>query len=1141
MTAHTDPLLRHIRRLVLRPSASPESDAVLLGRFLRHKDDDAFAALVARHGPMVLGVCRRVLRNPHEAEDAAQASFVVLARKAAGIRRPEMLAAWLHRTAHQLALAALRADKRRLERETRSYSPHDQADPLDEISVRELLVILDEEVQRLPERYRLPVILCCLEERTVEAAARQLGWSSGSLRGRLMRGRTLLHARLIRRGVTLSAALLVLGGSPAMSAAGLTTRFTEGRIAPNSLALAQKAMQGMAAAKMRRVFSLFLLLGAVGVGAGALAHQGRAGKHPQENLVAGQTQDARPTKPPGAGRPAPRTDQFGDPPPEGVVSRLGTIRWRHGGLTTAVQFTPDGKSLLTMGVDGLRVWDVASGRSRHRLENREGRYLNPGILSADGKQVVTVDLNRKENRLGLWDVVRGKLLREFGDHPCIAGTFSPDGKVLATMGAVQPGVPRFRDFADVITLWDLTTGQRLHSWKGHPGGVYCGAFTADGKTLLTGGADKVIRFWDVASGRPVRQLHGSARPIGHIALSADGRRMATIGLRGDSAAGVLFPSALAWYADNDLALWEVAAGKEVHRFAFPTSKYPGRTGFRMAAFHPDGKTLLAAGTEPSAYRWDLATGKEVRRYDLDSIGDWSAALSPDGQTLAVLDRCSVRLFDLTSGRERFPTGVHRAPVWRTALTPDGQTAITAAAGESDIVVWDTATGRERYRLPHKGRWSTHLLLADDGRTLYALDDQGGNAPRGGIVVWDLGTRKPIRHFPPHPVFKGANLRNALAPDGKTLALAEAFGRVVYLLDTASGKEIRQLQAPEAGVSYLAFGPDGRTLVVVCSDGSVQTWNLAGGIRQAELPAWGSAMARNGVVAAGREAVALSPDGKWLARVEPEGSPALMELATGQLAPLPETRAKGVYLFAFSPDSRTLAWNGWLDSTIHLLEVASGQERGKLVGHLGQVESLAFAGDGRLLISGSKDSTALIWDLTGHHATTAADGNLDSCWADLASGQADRAYQAMQKLMRRPNQAVRELSKHLRPVAGVDAAEVARLIADLDSEQFPVRQRATEAVSRLGERAEPSLREALKGKPSPEVRKRVEALLGDIKAGARMPESLRYVRAVEVLEQIGSRDAQDVLKTLAGGMPTARLTREATAARERLAKRTTIKP
>src|SRR5262249_45700500 len=128
---------------------------------------------------------------------------------------PDRLAAWLHVTARQLALKSLRATVRRRQRETRgaSMNPAASADPLDELSAREMLQVLDEELRRLPEVYRLPLLLCCLEGRTQEEAARLLSWTPGSVKGRLERGRERLHARLVRRGLSLSAALLAVEAS----------------------------------------------------------------------------------------------------------------------------------------------------------------------------------------------------------------------------------------------------------------------------------------------------------------------------------------------------------------------------------------------------------------------------------------------------------------------------------------------------------------------------------------------------------------------------------------------------------------------------------------------------------------------------------------------------------------------------------------------------------------------------------------------------------------------------------------------------------------------------------------------------------------------------------------------------------------
>src|SRR5262245_37132986 len=210
MTVRPGNLLDFLHRLLAQQSAAPAADAELLCRFLKQRDDAAFTELVKRHGPMVYRVCRRVLADADLANDASQAVWLVFARKAATVKPPESLAAWLHGVAWRVAHKARVSETRRLAREMPSsdLSPLDpHPDPLSELTARELLHALDEEVQRLPLAYRLPVILCCLEGHTQEEAARKLGWTPGSVKGRLERGRARLHAKLLRRGLTLSSVL----------------------------------------------------------------------------------------------------------------------------------------------------------------------------------------------------------------------------------------------------------------------------------------------------------------------------------------------------------------------------------------------------------------------------------------------------------------------------------------------------------------------------------------------------------------------------------------------------------------------------------------------------------------------------------------------------------------------------------------------------------------------------------------------------------------------------------------------------------------------------------------------------------------------------------------------------------------------
>jgi RNA polymerase sigma factor (sigma-70 family) len=179
------------------------TDSQLLERFVRRREEAAFAALVRRHGPMVLSVCRRVLCHSHDAEDAFQATFLVLAEKAHRLRRPELLANWLYGVAYRTALHARQRAARRSAREKEAAT---MLAPLPdrEIDTRELRRVLDEELHRLPEKYRAPLVLCYLEGKTNEEAARLLGWPSGSMSHRLARGRELLRERLQVRLAALS-------------------------------------------------------------------------------------------------------------------------------------------------------------------------------------------------------------------------------------------------------------------------------------------------------------------------------------------------------------------------------------------------------------------------------------------------------------------------------------------------------------------------------------------------------------------------------------------------------------------------------------------------------------------------------------------------------------------------------------------------------------------------------------------------------------------------------------------------------------------------------------------------------------------------------------------------------------------------
>ncbi|HYV38794.1 MAG TPA: RNA polymerase sigma factor, partial [Gemmataceae bacterium] len=212
--------LSELLKIMLGEPLSQHGDRELLRDFIENHTEAAFAAILDRHGPMVLGLCRRQLGDAHLAEDVLQATFLVLARKARSIRRRESLASWLYGVATRLSRQARLAEAARSKRERQAASEHGQSSAGDPVW-DDLLRVLDEELQRLPERYRQPLLLCYLEGRTQDEAAKHLGWSLITLRRRLEKGRDLLRTRMTTRGATLGAGLFAGFLAPSIVSAAL--------------------------------------------------------------------------------------------------------------------------------------------------------------------------------------------------------------------------------------------------------------------------------------------------------------------------------------------------------------------------------------------------------------------------------------------------------------------------------------------------------------------------------------------------------------------------------------------------------------------------------------------------------------------------------------------------------------------------------------------------------------------------------------------------------------------------------------------------------------------------------------------------------------------------------------------------------
>jgi WD40 repeat protein len=716
-----------------------------------------------------------------------------------------------------------------------------------------------------------------------------------------------------------------------------------------------------------------------------------------------------------------------------------------------------------------------------------------------------------------------------------------------------------------VTVWDAVSGKVAKTHKVKPVEetaqmVKTGAMVSPGGThfvqqfLETGTGNAILRVFDLATGESRPEIKLAVGGAQNINFSPDGKL-------------------LAWSSLTDgVTIWNMADHKEAARF--------GRDGMKVKLFGnsirfaDDGKTVAVTLANDAIELWDVEKQKLIRTlggYKTEpqhrvavrlaiGAGDRMTrsdlAISPDGKVVAAsLGNATVRQFDTATGNEISPAAGHLSGV--VAVGSSARTVVSVS--KESVRVWEPASGREVRQWPLSPPAVAAAVSADGRR----VATSSGN---GVVRLWDPATGEKALDIQT----KRSDVAGlGFTPDGKLLATKAELNSAINLWEVATGNHVRTigqdgepvLSGGRVMIDYsgvqtpaIVFSADGRLIAAAGDRKQLGVWSVATGSKVCEVASPPTSI---GV------AFAISADGHVLAMLTNTGLIAGYEVATGEQrfelkmsgnagelgrnSPIAMTITVNTFSrgdasgggLGFTPDGRYVVVSG-SGSSIRIWDTLSGEEAGNMKGHQGGVSVLRVSPDGRSLITGSVDTTAMIWDLGQlsridfTRQTPLSTEEIELLWGDLAKSDAKHAFIAARKLLTDRASAVKLLSDRLRPVPKVDDARIAQLVSELGG-GFAVRRKAAEELERLGEQAIPQIQKGLEGNPPLELKQRLERLLEKVNVQKPVDDRLREWRAIELLQLAATPEAKAVLESLAGGAPGARMTREAVSALDRMSK------
>ncbi len=808
-----------------------------------------------------------------------------------------------------------------------------------------------------------------------------------------------------------------------------------------------------------------------------------------------------------AGDPQTGGDYYGDPLPVGAVARLGTIRFRHGGdVVFQTRFAPGDKVLATAGKDRVvRVWDARTGRQLHRLEGHRGEVRDVAFFPA-ADRLASVSWSSgaaNDQTLRLWDLSSGKLIRGVAlpDRGSLCVAVAPDGNTVVTAR-----------LGGDIDFWDANTGEKLRTVSMASVAARSIVFLNDGKTVATGSIYEkttqpgfMLSVLDLAEEKP--------RQTFEFRLNSRSR---TADIDPRTGAGcILAPSAdgnTLGVASND----GVVRFFDVTRRAFTheISGLPSKT----TALSPDGQ-LVASGHLGISLR-DRTKVEQAKVFWSANVSVTAVHFSGDGRQLAAASNTGViHVWDLETAKEVVEQGpTHDRWVKAIAFSPNGQFVVTGGMDDK-LRCWEVATGRQLWEVAARTNVlaSTVLEFTHDGREILL-----GMRHNRELEYYDAKTGEKSRTVT--MTVHGDVLD--LSGDQRHLVLARA-NHGIELVDLETGVKKQVGQGTRIRIDAVALAPDLATVATASRSGGrnqepiVRLWDINDKSKPVR-PLLGPGQATKMVY--GADYVCFSSNGQYVAAASQQAI-LVWDVASGRLLRDFPATGNRMWPIAFSPDSRFIATcHG---SEIMLYELATGEEAARLSGHETYLTCIVFHPDGRHLTSGAWDGTTLVWDLSTladelFSSSQPLDEQLAESWLAISDPDARRGLAAAWALVRHEDDAVAMLSRHLEPETSpaIDEEELAAMLIELEDDDYATRERAMKKLSALGDAAVPHLETTLEQAPSLELRSRITRLIREQEESLFEIDidELVVLRAIQVLEQIATAPARQLLEELATGDP-----------------------